>query len=134
MAIVKPPWGEVFEMPPGTTGDDLLRLPDDGACNELHEGMLVRTVTSPGHGGVCHRLSGELYLYARSTGLPNPIVQNALFDLTLPGAAARTVLAPHLAILRPGATLPWTVPHEVPLVAIEVVSESQSLAELALKA
>ncbi len=135
MTTVKPTWGEVFEVPPTTTGDDLLRLPDDGSRYELFEGVLVREMTSAGHGGVCQRLGGELYVYARSTGFPNPIVQNTLFDLTPAGATRKTVLAPDIAILRPGAALPWnTVAQELPLVAAEVVSESQTLAELSLKA
>ena len=50
MSAVRPTWGEVFDAPPGTTGDDLLRLPDDGYKYELFEGMLVREMTSPEHG------------------------------------------------------------------------------------
>jgi Uma2 family endonuclease len=46
----------------------------------------------------------------------------------------RTVLAPDLAILRPSTIPSWSVPQDTPLLAIEVVSESQTLAELALKA
>ena len=134
MATMKPIWGEVFEMPATTTADDLLRLPDGGYQYELFEGVVVRSMTSPAHGAICHRLDGELYLYGRSSGFPNQIVQNALFDLTLPGAPNRTVLAPDLAIMRPAATPTWTVPQDVPLVAVEVISASQSPAELALKA
>ncbi|SRR5258708_39936619 len=134
MAALQPTWGELFDVPPATTGDDLLRLPDDGSHYELYEGVLVREMTSPGHGDICHRLDVELGIYARSAGFPNRIVQNALFDLTPSGATRRTVLAPDLAIMRSSAAPPWTVPHETPLLAIEVVSESQTLAELALKA
>jgi len=135
MAALQPTWGEVFQVPPATTGDDLLRLPHDGSRYELYEGVLVREMTSAGHGGVCQRLGGELYVYARTTGFPNPIVQNTLFDLTPAGIPKRTVLAPDLAILRPGTALPWdVVTHAIPLLAVEVVSESQTLAELALKA
>ena len=134
MSAVRPTWGEVFDAPPGTTGDDLLRLPDDGYKYELFEGMLVREMTSPDHGEVCHRLDGELYLYARTTGFPNRIVQNALFDVTPPGSPKRVVLAPDLAIRRAGAPSTWAVPQEAPLLAVEVVSPSQTLAEIALKA
>ncbi len=134
MTTIHPTWGQVFAAPPGTTGEDLLRLPDDGSKYELYEGALVREMTSPGHGDICHRLDGELYLYARTTGFANRIVQNALFDLTLPGATTKTVLAPDLAIMRSSASPTWGVPHETPLLAIEVVSESQTRAELALKA
>jgi Uma2 family endonuclease len=128
-------WGEVFEVPAATSAADLLRLPDDGYKNELYEGALVREMTTPGHGEICQRLGGELYIYAKATGLPNRIVQNALFDLTPPGAVKRTVLAPDLAILRAGAALPWdAVPRQAPLLAVEVVSDSRTLAELAVKA
>lgn len=135
MAALHHAWGEVFEVPPMTSGEDLLRLPDDGYRNELYAGALVREMTSPGHGAICQRLGGELYVYAKATGFPNRIVQHALFDLTQPGAAKRTVLAPDVAILRAGAALPWdVVPREPPLLAVEVVSDSKTLAELAVKA
>lgn len=134
MAAPHPTWGEVYEVPPTTTADDLLRLPDDGSTYELYEGALVREMTSPGHGDICHRLSGILFVYAQTTGFANRIVQNALFDLTPAGATRKTVLAPDLAILRSGVSPSWTVPQETPLLAVEVVSESQTVAELALKA
>ena len=135
MAALRHAWGEVFEVPPTTSAEDLLRLPDDGYRNELFEGVLVREMTSPGHGAICQRLGGELYVYAKTTGFLNRIVQNALFDLTQPGAAKRTGLAPDVAILRPDAPLPWdAVPHEPPMLAVGVVSDSQTLAELAVKA
>jgi Uma2 family endonuclease len=58
-----------------------------------------------------------------------------LFDLTTAGAPNRITFAPDVAILR--ATMPtsWTsVPHDAPLLAIEVVSPSQTLAGMATKA
>ena len=134
MATIKPTWGEVFEVPPTTTADDLLRLPDDGSRYELYEGVLVREMTSPGHGDICHRVDGELYVYAKTTGFPHRIVQNALFDLTPSGTTKRLVLAPDVAIMRGSSAPSWGVPHETPLLAVEVVSESQTLTELALKA
>jgi Uma2 family endonuclease len=134
MAVPKPMWGEVYEVPPTTTGEDLLRLPDDGYKYELYEGVLVREMTSPGHGDICQRLGVELGIYARTTGFTNRIVQNALFDLTPSGATRRTVLAPDLAIMRSSAAPTWGVPQDAPLLAVEVVSESQTVAELAIKA
>ncbi|HEX6122205.1 MAG TPA: Uma2 family endonuclease [Ktedonobacterales bacterium] len=133
MAAPQPAWGDVYEMPDTITADDLLRLPDDGAKNELYEGVLVREFASPGHGDICHRLGGMLGVYALASGFPNRIVQNALFDLTPPGAARKTVLAPDVALMRSSAAPSWNVPQDVPLLAIEVVSESQTVAELALK-
>jgi hypothetical protein len=100
-------------------------LPDDGSKYELYEGALVREMTSPAHGVICQRLGFTLGLYAQTTGvLQQRIAQNALFDLTLPGMTARTVLAPNLAKLRPSTIPSWSVPQETPLLAIEVVSES----------
>jgi Uma2 family endonuclease len=134
MTTIRPTWGEVFEVPPTTTADDLLRLPDDGAKYELFEGVLVREMTSPGHGEICQRLGGILFVYANSAKFPNRILQNALFALSVPGDTTRTVLAPDVSIMRSGSAPTWGVPQESPLLAVEVVSESQSLAELALKA
>jgi len=134
MAVPKPAWGEVYEVAAATTAQDLLRLPDDGSKYELYEGTLVREMTSPGYGDIYHRLNGLLFVYAQTIGFTNRIVQHALFDLTLPGAARRTVLAPDIAILRTSTRPSWDVPREIPLLAVEVVSESQTLVGFALKA
>jgi Uma2 family endonuclease len=135
MTTIQPTWGEIIEAPPTMTADDLLNLPDDGYKYELYEGVLVREMTSPGHGAICQRLGGELYVYARATGFPNPIVQNALFNLAPAGSPNRVVFAPDLAILRATTPLSWTnVPRDTPLLAVEVVSASQTRAEIALKA
>jgi Uma2 family endonuclease len=135
MYAAQPLWGDEILAPTGMTGDDLLRLPDDGAKNELYEGILVReTMTSLEHGGLCHWLSGLLVIYARQTGFANSVVQNALFDFTLPGAPRRTILAPDLAILRRKMHLPPNVATVIPLIAVEVLSSSQTMAEMRLKA
>jgi Uma2 family endonuclease len=134
MTMTRHLWGDVFEVPPTTTADDLLRLPDDGSKYELYGGVLVREMTSPEHGEVCQRLGAELAIYARNTGYPNRIAQNALYDFTAPGTPARVVLAPDLSIRRAGAPKTWAVPQETPLLAVEVVSPSQTSVELALKA
>ncbi len=135
MAFVKPTWGELLEAPPNMTPNDLVRLPDDGYQYELFEGILVRQVTFVGHGDLCQRLGFELGLYARKTGFANRILQNVLFDFTPPGASKPTSLAPDIAILRPTTPAPWdAMPPDPPLVAVEVVSESQTLDELRDKA
>jgi len=135
MTTIRPAWGEVFRVPPSTVADDLVRLPDDGYRYELYEGVVVREMTVAGHGAICQRLGVELGIYARTASYANPIVQNTLVDLTPAGATACTVLAPDLAILRATTPLSWTtVVREPPLLAVEVVSQSQTLAELALKA
>ncbi len=135
MATLQPTWGEIIDAHSALTADDLLRLgDDDGGKYELYEGMLVREMTSPGHADICQRLGVELGVYARTTGYPNRILQNALFDLTPPGAASRVTLAPDLSIMRGSAAPSWNVPHAAPLLAVEVISESQTLAGHATKA
>ncbi len=136
MAARQPLWGDVYQMPSSITAEDLLKLPDDGSKNELYEGELVREeMTAPGHGDLCHRLSGELYIYARAAGFKNRMLQNALFDLTPAGAQRKTVLAPDVAIARTTTPSSWaTIPTDPPLLAVEVVSSSQTMAELRIKA
>lgn len=133
MTSVQPTWGEVLEAPPGMTADDLLRLPDDGYKYELYEGMLVREMTSPGHGEICQRLGGVLFVYSQTTGFQNRTVQNGLFNFSPQGTPDRIVLAPDVAIMRANAVAPWQVPHEIPMIAAEVVSDSQTKSEIALK-
>ena len=134
MAIPLPTWGEVYEASANVSADDLLRLPDDGGTYELYQGMIVREFTTPGHGAICFRVGGGLFVYAQAAGFRNRIVQNALFDLTPPRAARKTVLAPDLAIMRSATPPSWNVPREAPLLAVEVISASQTTTELALKA
>lgn len=136
MAALKPTWGDIYLMSRATTGDDLLLLPDDGAKNELFEGSVVREeMTGPGHAYLCQRLGFALGLYAQQTGFQHPILQNGLFDLTPKGATKKTVLAPDLAIMRGTAIAAWAkIPTIPPLLAVEVVSPTQSLTDLAMKA
>lgn len=136
MAARQPFWGDIFIMPPTMTVDDLLRLPSDDAKIELYEGTVVREeMTGPTHGDISYRLSGELFLYARQAAFRNRILQNSLIDFTPSGATTKTVLAPDIAIMRT-STKPTRakIPHSVPLMAVEIVSPSQSLSELGLKA
>lgn len=84
---LQPFWGETYIVSPAMTGNDLLALLDDGSKHELFEGIVVReTMTSLGHGIICQRLGGMLFVYAQQAGFRNTIVQNALFDLTPIGA------------------------------------------------
>lgn len=135
MAMQQPIWGNIYPAPTAMTAQDLLRLPGDSK-NELYEGMVVREeMTAAGHGMICQRLGVELGIYAKATGYQHPIVQNTLFDFTPPSATRRTVLAPDLAIMRGTGPFVWEqVPVDPPLLAVEVVSSSQTLAELAVKA
>ncbi len=135
MYAAQPLWGEEILAPTGMTGDELLRLPDDGTKNELYEGILVReAMTAPQHAGICQRLGFLLGLYGMQAGFNNNVLQNSLFDLTPSGAAKRTILAPDLAILRRKAVLPSTVWTEIPMIAVEVLSPSQTMGEMRLKA
>lgn len=136
MAARQPAWGDLYQMPTSITAADVARLPDDGAKNELYEGTLVREeMTSAGHADLCHRLGVALGIYAQQTGYPYRMSQNGLIDLTPPGATRRTVLAPDLAIMRTTTPPQWDqIPTTPPLLAVEVVSPSQTLAELSMKA
>jgi Uma2 family endonuclease len=135
MAKLLPTWGEIVDPHSTLSPDDLLRLHDEDGCKyELYEGVLMREMTSPGHADLCQRLGVELGIYARLTGYPNRILQNALFDLTPPSSTQRITLAPDVSIMRGGAAPSWNVPHATPLLAVEVISESQTLASHAQKA
>jgi Uma2 family endonuclease len=123
------------------TADDLLRVneaSDDGDKYELYDGLLVHEeieMTSTGHAVLRQRLGLLLGTYARDAGFANPIAQNMLFDLTVAGASKRTTLAPDLAILRATTPISWTsVPHDTPLLAVEVALSRQTLAHLSVKA
>lgn len=134
MATLQPLWGEIVDVQSSLTPDDLPRLhDDDGYTYELYEGVLVREMTSPLHADICQRLGLELGIYARTTGYPNRILQNALFDFTPPGALSRVVLAPDVSIIRGGAPPSSHIPHIVPLLAVEVAVESQTPRELQQK-
>lgn len=50
------------------------------------------------------------------------------------GAPKKTILAPDIAVLRIGSTNFYTVNHETPMIAIEVVSPNQTLDEIRVKA
>lgn len=134
MATLQPLWGEIVDLRSSLTPDDLPRLHDEDGYNyELYEGVLVREVTSPGHADICRRLGLELGMYARTAGFPHRILHNALFDRTPPGAANRVTLAPGVSIVRRATPPSWHVPHDVPLLAVEVAGESQTARELSQK-
>ena len=135
MFTQQPVWGESYLVSATMTGDDLIRLPDDGRKNELYEGVLVKDdMIVPAHGIICQRLGGMLGMYAIQHQFMNTILQNALFDFTPPGAVHRTVLAPDISIMH-GPIVPATsVTTDIPLIAIEVLSPSQTMQEMATKA
>lgn len=127
-------WGQQSVASAAITGEDLLRYPEDGSKYEVFEGILVQeAMTSGAHGAVCQRLGGELYVYERANGFIHAVLQNTLFDFTPSGATGKTILAPDLAILRPGVLPAKTVTKDIPLIVVEVVSPSQMLAEIRIK-
>jgi len=128
-------WGQHYLIPADITAAELLRYPDDGYINEVYEGMLVKTMTTPGHGITCQLLGLELGLYARTMGFANDrIAQNVLFDFTPAGAIKKTILSLDIAVLRLAPVSFTIVTHDVPLIAIEVVSPNQTLDEIRVKA
>jgi Uma2 family endonuclease len=129
-------WGQQYLIPADITAAELLRYPDDGYTNEVYEGMLVKTMTTPGHGITCQLLGLELGLYARTVGFPNSrILQNALFDFTPPNTPKKTILAPDIAVLRQNAPSSFnTVTRDIPMIAVEVVSPNQTIDEIRVKA
>jgi Uma2 family endonuclease len=125
MFTQQPVWGETYLVSATMTGEDVLRLPDDGRKYELFEGVLVQdAMATPKHGIICQRLGGMLGMYAIQHQFTNTILQNGLFDLTPPGAAHRTVLAPDISIMRGVIAAATNVTTDIPLIAIEVLSSS----------
>src|ERR687884_336283 len=91
------PWAE----PVHWTADDLLRLSDAGFRFELVQGELVRMAPTGGsHGLRTGRLHGALSAYVGTHGLGEVVAAETGFDLTQPGDAAQTVLAPDTAFVR----------------------------------
>lgn len=132
--MIKQLWGQQFVVPHDITAADLLRYPEDGSQNEVYEGILVReTMTTVGHGNICQRIGGLLFMYGQQTGFQNTILQNVLFDFTLPGAAKPTILAPDVSIMRTVIPAYTTVTADRPLIAIEVVSPNQTIGEIEVK-
>ena len=91
------PWAE----PVRWTADDLLRLSDARFRFELVQGELVRMAPTGGsHGLRTGRLHTALGAYVDAHGLGEVAAAETGFDLTQPGDAAQTVLAPaHLSSL-----------------------------------
>jgi Uma2 family endonuclease len=129
-------WGETYLIPADITGDELLRYPDDGYTYEVYEGILVKTMTTPGRAITCQLLGLELGIYGRAVGFTSArILQNGLFDFTPPGAAKKTILAPDIAVLRTDAPSSRdTVTRDIPMIVVEIVSPNQTLDEIRIKA
>ena len=120
------------------TAADLLRLSDAGFRFELVKGELVRMAPTGGsHGLRTGRLHTALGAYVDAHGLGEVAAAETGFDLTQPGDAAQTVLAPDTAFVR-SENVPLLdvegYPHMVPDLVVETASPSQSRDGLAGKA
>jgi Uma2 family endonuclease len=120
------------------TADDLLRLSDAGFHFELVQGELVRMAPTGGsHGLRTGRLHGVLSAYVGTNGLGEIAAAETGFDLTQPGDAAQTVLAPDIAFVR-SENVPLLdvegYPRVVPDLVVETASPNPSRDGLAGKA
>ncbi len=115
---------------------DLIQVPTDDYRYELVRGVLLRMPPPKRlHGIICMRLGARLADYCRAHGIEDQLADNVGYDFTgtEPGA---TVLAPDLSLAQPGAIPGEGDPYEKnpPLIAIEVVSPSETRAYMADKA
>ena len=136
MAITAP-WGTAFDLG-DITPEDLLSLSTDEIFSELWEGQVIQTpMTSIPHGFLAQKVGMLLAAHVQSLGLPVLIAQHALFDLTQPGQP-RTVLAPDVALMQttnlPSSMPPTYIPQGGPWLAIEILSPTQTMAQMRLKA
>lgn len=132
--MVTATWAE----PVHWTAGDLLRLSDAGWRFELVQGELVQmSPTGGAHGLRTGRLHGILRAYAEAHDLGEVVAAETGFDLTRPGDAGQTVLAPDIALVRP-ANVPLLnvegYPQLVPDLVVETASPSQTRDGLADKA
>jgi Uma2 family endonuclease len=120
----------------GATIADLAQVPQDEHRYELVRGVLLRLPPPKRlHGIICMRLGARLADHCRALGQEDHVVDNAGYDFTSSEPAA-TVLAPDLSITQPDAAIPIEgAPYDTtpPLIAIEVVSPSETRAFMADK-
>ena len=127
-------WGDTYnfgDIPP----DDLVALWNDGTMNEIWEGRLVQeTMTYPLHGLVANTIGYVFMTHLLQQGITASVGQHILFNVTQPGSP-RTILAPDVAILPVGSViLPRTIPTFAPWLAVEILSPSQTMTHMHLKA
>ena len=132
--MAAPLWGNVYDLGEIPL-DELVALNDDGTLNEIWEGRLVQeTVTYPLHAYVANRIGQLLANYIGQQNLPFFVGQHMLINLTQPGQP-RMVLAPDVVVMPVSATLPpRTVPSIAPLLAVEILSPTQTRTQMQLKA
>jgi Uma2 family endonuclease len=135
------PWAELVPDTPPMTVDELLRLPQDEWMYELVDGRLVRMPLSSGEAShLAARLVSALFAFVDDRGLGRVTGADGEFDLTQPGDAGETALAPDAAFVR-AERVPVRDSAEyrrawrlAPDIVAEVVSPSQYRPEMAAKA
>jgi Uma2 family endonuclease len=134
MTMAAPLWGTVYDLGEIPLAD-LVALNDDGTLNEIWEGRLVQeTVTYPLQGFAANQVGFFLATYLLGVGSTAQVGQRILFDLTQPGQP-RMALAPDVVILPSGFSFPpRTVPTIAPQLAVEILSPTQAMMQMRLKA
>jgi Uma2 family endonuclease len=135
------PWAEIAPGFGRMTLDELLALPQDEWMYELVAGRLVRMPASGGEASrIAVRLAGALLNFVDDRGLGAVTGADGEFDLTQPGDAAETGLAPDVAFVRTEQVPPPGTPeytrawHVAPDLAVEVASPNQYRPGMAAKA
>ena len=130
-----PAWGQPLIGSVEYTSEDVQRIPDDGFRYELYRGVLIRMPgTGDDHGLICQFISELLSQYWRAQGERFRIVQNVGFDFTFPGdPATSTMLIPDVAVKASNTRTGPGINKTPPLIAIEVVSPSDSRKEVTAK-
>jgi Uma2 family endonuclease len=135
------PWAELVPDRGPMTVDDLLALPQDEWMYELVEGRLVRM---PASGGEASRLAARLVIalgsFVETHGLGAVTGADGEYNLTQPGDAKETGLAPDLAFVREERVPPRGTPEHrrawrlAPDLVVEVASPNQHRPAMAAKA
>jgi Uma2 family endonuclease len=135
------PWAEVVPDTGPMTVDELLALPQDEWMYELVEGRLVRMPASGGEASrIAARLVAALIVFVEPGNLGAVTGADGEYDLTQPGDAHETALAPDLAFVRAERVPPRGTPEYqrawrvAPDIVAEVVSPNQSRPGMADKA
>jgi Uma2 family endonuclease len=127
-------WGDEYNLG-NIPIDELVALWDNGTINELWEGRLVQeSMTYPLHALVANHIGHLLVVHLTQYHITAQVGQHMLFDLTQLGHP-RTVLAPDVVILPVNAIIqPRVIPTFAPWLAIEIISPSQTMTQMHLKA
>ena len=130
-----PDWGQPLIGSAEYTIEDVQRIPDDGFRYELYRGVLIRMPGTGGlHGLICQFIGRILEDYWRGRGERFRVLQNVGFDFTFPGDKSKTtMLIPDVAIQSQNLLPDTGILTTPPLVAIEVISPSDTRKEVTAK-